>query len=156
MLQAAVENIAGIQVRDIEGYGDALVINSLRENDAKSHPPSCFAESHRSHYAVGQRCPREQWQLWAEPRETGSSLEPQAGMLDKHPSLPPSGWANPVRALCPSWASNFSLHLSPKGSPRQPQGPGHSQRCLGWRFLISGGCLDCVHGCTFIYPKEFY
>lgn len=155
MLQAEIKNIAGIQMREMGGYGDTLELNNLRESDAGSSPPSCFSELHLAHYAVGQRRSRERWQLWAEPHETGSTLEPQAGMLDRYPCIL-WHWANVVRALHPGWASNSSFHPSPKCSPWQPQGQGGSQHFLGWRFLISRDCLHCVHKCTFIHPKPLH
>lgn len=81
MLQGAIENIAGIQLEAMGGHGDALE----KLSNAQGHRLSRFAELHLSHYTVGQCCSEELRQLWAEPRETASILEPLEEMLGRCP-----------------------------------------------------------------------
>lgn len=123
-------------------------------SDAKSRPLSHLAELHLSHYTMGQRCSEEQRQLWAEPHDTNSISEPQAGVLGRcHCIL--WCWENAVWALCSSWASNPSLHPTLACIPRQPWSQGCTQCFLGWRLLISGDYLNYVCKCTFTYLKPF-
>lgn len=67
MLQAAIKNIAGIQMREMGGYGDTLEINNLRESDAESSPPSC---------SLNSTLPITPWGSAAPGSDGGSGLSP--------------------------------------------------------------------------------